>query len=99
MFSSLTAAVGAADKVIELMAREPALPPAGAAAPPALRGDIEFREVRGRLGGGGGRSGAQDPAPLWRAQAAIPWGVAGQGHHQPGVEGRRPSPALNPHPP
>jgi energy-coupling factor transporter ATP-binding protein EcfA2 len=46
VFSALTAAVGAADKVIELMRREPLLPPAGALAPPALEGRIELRNVR-----------------------------------------------------
>lgn len=46
VFSALSAAVGAADKVIELMRREPALPPPGGLAPAALEGAVEFRGVK-----------------------------------------------------
>jgi len=47
VFSALTAAVGAADKVIELMNRKPALPPAGRYTPATgcLEGSIEFSNV------------------------------------------------------
>lgn len=45
VFSALTAAVGAADKVIELMKRAPALPPAGSLRPPEFAGAVELRDV------------------------------------------------------
>ncbi|KAG2494082.1 hypothetical protein HYH03_007724 [Edaphochlamys debaryana] len=45
VFSSLTAAVGAADKVIELMRRQPAIPPSGSLALPRLEGRVELRDV------------------------------------------------------
>jgi ABC-type multidrug transport system fused ATPase/permease subunit len=45
VFSALTAAVGAADQVVELMNRTPDLPPAGSLAPAALEGRIDFRGV------------------------------------------------------
>lgn len=45
VFSALSAAVGAADKVIELMHRRPAIPPPGTLAPPAFTGRIELRNV------------------------------------------------------
>lgn len=37
--------MGAADKVIELMHRDPKLPPAGSLAPATLEGSIELRDV------------------------------------------------------
>ncbi|KAG2446750.1 hypothetical protein HYH02_008311 [Chlamydomonas schloesseri] len=45
VFSALTAAVGAADKVIELMKRTPDIPPAGRLVLPALEGRVELRDV------------------------------------------------------
>lgn len=45
VFSALSAAVGAADKVIELMHRRPAIPAPGTLAPPAFTGRIELRNV------------------------------------------------------
>ncbi|KAL6777216.1 hypothetical protein ACKKBF_B20615 [Auxenochlorella protothecoides x Auxenochlorella symbiontica] len=46
VFSALAAAVGAADKVVELMLRPPRVPPAGRAAPPRLAGRLALRDVR-----------------------------------------------------
>jgi ATP-binding cassette subfamily B (MDR/TAP) protein 9 len=45
VFSALSAAVGAADKVVELMRRPPAFSDAGAAAPPEFAGRLELRDV------------------------------------------------------
>jgi ATP-binding cassette, subfamily B (MDR/TAP), member 9 len=45
VFSAVAAAVGSADKVVELMERVPRLPPAGTAAPPTFEGSVEFRGV------------------------------------------------------
>jgi len=46
VFSAVAAAVGSADKVVELMERRPRLPPAGTAAPPAFSGAVDLRAVR-----------------------------------------------------
>ena len=46
VFASLAAAVGAADKVVALMLREPRLPPCGTLAPPDFAGRVEFSDVR-----------------------------------------------------
>lgn len=54
MFSALSAAVGAADKVIELMQRRPAVPPAGALVPAGFAGKITLQV------GGAGRGGGRD---------------------------------------
>ena len=45
VFSALSAAVGAADKVIELMHRRPAIPPPGSLIPDSFTGHIELRDV------------------------------------------------------
>ena len=45
VFSALSAAVGAADKVVELMRRQPALPPSGTLEPPSFQGRVELRDV------------------------------------------------------
>ncbi|KAG2435284.1 hypothetical protein HXX76_007360 [Chlamydomonas incerta] len=45
VFSALTAAVGAADKVIELMNRKPDMPPPGHLVLPALEGRVELRDL------------------------------------------------------
>ncbi|GIL89047.1 hypothetical protein Vretimale_16209 [Volvox reticuliferus] len=45
VFSALTAAVGAADKVVELMRRQPAIPPGGHLVLPSLEGRVEVQEV------------------------------------------------------
>lgn len=45
VFSALSAAVGAADKVIELMQRQPAVPAAGKLTPPEFGGQLELRDV------------------------------------------------------
>ena len=45
VFSALSAAVGAADKVVELMHRRPSIPPAGRCTPPQFSGCIELRDV------------------------------------------------------
>ncbi len=45
VFSALSAAVGAADKVVELMHRRPAIPPAGSLTPPQFSGRIELCNV------------------------------------------------------
>ena len=45
VFSSLSAAVGAADKVIELMLRKPTTPPSGALVPSDFAGKISFAGV------------------------------------------------------
>eukprot|EP00887_Chlorella_sp_A99_P006350 scaffold3.g6350.t1 len=45
VFSALSAAVGAADKVVELMARRPGIPPPGTLAPPQFAGKVALRDV------------------------------------------------------
>lgn len=45
VFSSLTAAVGAADKVVELINRQPAVDAGGALKPGELAGKVEFSNV------------------------------------------------------
>ena len=45
VFSSLTAAVGAADKVVELMQQRPAIPPHGALQPADFAGRLELDSV------------------------------------------------------
>ena len=45
VYSALASAVGAADKVVELMLREPRLPPAGSAAPPTFVGRVTLENV------------------------------------------------------
>ena len=45
VFSSLTAAVGAADKVVELMQQQPAIPPYGALQPADFAGRLELDSV------------------------------------------------------
>ncbi|GLC71744.1 hypothetical protein PLESTF_001161500 [Pleodorina starrii] len=45
VFSALTAAVGAADKVIELMKRQPSIPPSGGLVLPSLKGRVEARAL------------------------------------------------------
>jgi ATP-binding cassette subfamily B (MDR/TAP) protein 9 len=45
VFSALAAAVGAADKVVELMRRRPAFSAGGAAAPAAFAGRVELHDV------------------------------------------------------
>ena len=45
MFSSLTAAVGAADKVVELMQQKPAIPAQGALQPADFAGTVELDSV------------------------------------------------------
>ncbi|GIL53327.1 hypothetical protein Vafri_8954 [Volvox africanus] len=45
VFSALTAAVGAADKVVELMKRQPAFSPGGHLVLPSLEGRVEAQEV------------------------------------------------------
>jgi len=46
VFSGLTAAVGAADKVFQIMHREPRVPPPGALRPEAFEGSLELADVR-----------------------------------------------------
>lgn len=45
VFSSLTAAVGAADKVVELMQQRPSIPPHGALQPADFAGRVELDSV------------------------------------------------------
>ncbi|KAG7669825.1 hypothetical protein Ndes2437B_g06013 [Nannochloris sp. 'desiccata'] len=45
VFSALSAAVGAADKVVELMHRRPEIPPAGKLTPPQFFGRVELCDV------------------------------------------------------
>lgn len=45
VFSSLTAAVGAADKVVELMQQRPAIPPHGALQPADFAGRLQLDSV------------------------------------------------------
>lgn len=45
VFSSLTAAVGAADKVVELMQQQPGVPPHGALQPADFAGRVELDSV------------------------------------------------------
>ena len=45
VFSALTAAVGAADKVVELIQRKPAVPPQGALQPADFVGKVELDRV------------------------------------------------------
>ena len=45
VFSSLTAAVGAADKVVELMQQHPGVPPHGALQPADFAGRVELEGV------------------------------------------------------
>lgn len=45
VFSSLSAAVGAADKVVEMIKREPQIPPPGSLAPSDFRGRVELQNV------------------------------------------------------
>lgn len=45
VFSSLTAAVGAADKVVELMQQRPTIPPHGALQPADFAGRVELDSV------------------------------------------------------
>jgi len=45
VFSALTAAVGAADKVLELIHRKPDIPPEGDLVPAHFEGRIELRNV------------------------------------------------------
>lgn len=45
MYSALCAAVGAADKVVELMQRVPQVPPGGTLQPAACQGKLEFDNV------------------------------------------------------
>jgi ATP-binding cassette subfamily B (MDR/TAP) protein 9 len=45
IFTGLAAAVGAADKVFELMGRKPQLSSGGTACPEPLKGDLEFQNV------------------------------------------------------
>ena len=45
VFSAFAAALGAADKVVEMIQREPQLPGAGSLQPEALAGRLELRDV------------------------------------------------------
>ena len=45
MFSAFAAALGAADKVVEMIQREPQLPGAGSLRPEAFAGRLELRDV------------------------------------------------------
>ena len=45
VFSAFAAALGAADKVVEMIQREPQLPGAGALQPEAFAGRLELRDV------------------------------------------------------
>ena len=45
VFSCRSAAVGAADKVVEMIKRVPRMPPAGALAPADFSGRVELRDV------------------------------------------------------
>ncbi len=45
VFSAFAAALGAADKVVEMIQREPQLPGAGSLRPEALAGRLELRDV------------------------------------------------------
>jgi ABC-type multidrug transport system fused ATPase/permease subunit len=45
VFSALTGAVGAADKVLELMHRQPGVSAGGTLVPTAFEGRIELRDV------------------------------------------------------
>jgi ATP-binding cassette subfamily B (MDR/TAP) protein 9 len=45
VFSCLSAAVGAADKVVEMIKRVPRMPPSGALAPANFSGRVELRDV------------------------------------------------------
>jgi hypothetical protein len=57
VFSALSAAVGAADKVIELMKRQPRVEERGTLAPPQFAGKITLQVRPGWAGLAAGRAG------------------------------------------